>query len=443
MKDTIFAAATAPGRAAISVIRICGPATGPVLESLCSDRPAARKATVRRLRNPLTGDILDSALVLWFPGPASFTGDDMAELHIHGGWAVQTSLFDVLAAFSGVRGAEPGEFTRRAFENGKLDLTEAEAIADLVDAETRAQQTQALRQLDGVFGRLVEGWRERLLAAQSRLEAELDFSDQDLPEDVAAGVAAGLRVVAAEIGGQLADGRCGERLRDGLSIAILGPPNSGKSSLLNALARRDAAIVSERAGTTRDVIEVHLDLAGFPVVLADTAGLRASDDMVEDEGVRRAHRRARQADLKIFLFEAADWPDLDPDIMALADESSLIVLNKIDLCLPQPAPLHEQDPRVLSLSVHSGAGMDALLATLSEDVKRTLRGAGGALITRARHRSALEDCQAALQRTESAALPELMAEDVRLAARALGRITGRIDVEDVLDRIFRDFCIGK
>jgi tRNA modification GTPase len=350
-------------------------------------------------------------------------------------------LVEALSALPGLRLAEPGEFTRRAFENGKLDLTEAEAVADIVAAETAAQRRQALRQLDGALGRLYERWRDRLTRALAHLEADIDFPDEDLPGGVAMAVRPVLAGLAAEIAGHLDDGHRGERLRDGVAVAILGAPNAGKSSLLNALARRDVAIVSERAGTTRDVVEVHLDLGGWPVTLADTAGLRDATDEIEGEGIRRALDRAEKADLRLAVFDATALPALDPRTLALLGPSTIAVVNKADRAPGLDAGAAV--PGALAVSAATGAGLPALLERLTGMVADGLDAAGPPALTRARHRAALEDCRAALSRALDAPLPELAAEDVRLASRALGRITGRVDVEDLLDVIFRDFCIGK
>lgn len=445
MRRTIFAPATPPGRGGVAVLRISGPgAAGAVRAFLGGKLPSPRMATLAVLREPGTGAVIDRALVLWFPGPGSFTGEDVVELHVHGGRAVTANLLEVLAELPDLRPAEPGEFTRRAFENDKLDLTEAEAIADLVDAETRAQQRQALRQLSGALGRLYGAWASRLTQALAHLEAGLDFPDEDLPDEVAPSVISELDAVRQAIAEHLDDGRRGERLREGLDIAILGPPNAGKSSLLNALAARDVAIVSEIAGTTRDVIEVHLDLGGYPVTLADTAGLRAASDAIEDEGVRRARQRADQADLRLILFDACCWPSPGPEVEGLleAPESILLVANKIDRC-PVATHAELQGIPVLPVSVATGSGLPELLARLGTMVATRLAPGGAPSLTRARHRAALEQCAEALHRAVSAPLPELAAEDARLALRALGRITGRVDVEALLDVIFRDFCIGK
>ncbi len=436
--DTIFALASAPGRAGVQVIRLSGPEAGAALSRLTGRAlPAPRQAVLAGLRDPVTGELFDKALVLSFPGPGSFTGEDVVELHLHGGRAVLSAATQALTGL-GLRVAEPGEFSRRAFEHGKLDLTEAEAIADLVDAETAAQRRQALRQMEGALGQLYDGWRHRLTRALAHLEADIDFPDEDLPGGLSDAVRPVVEGLVADLSAHLADQGRGERLRDGISIAILGAPNAGKSSLLNAIARRDVAIVSNQAGTTRDVIEVQLDLGGYPVLLADTAGLREAADQVESEGIRRALDRAAKADLKLLVFDGRELPD--PATLALVDDDALLVMNKADLP-GLVAPLVGRS--ILPLSARTGDGVPALLVALEQAVAARYAPSGAPALTRARHRSALEECRENLQRALQAPLPELAAEDVRLAVRALGRITGRVDVEDLLDVIFRDFCIGK
>ena len=387
-----------------------------------------------RFRDPDSGEELDDGLALWFRAPHSVTGEDVAELHLHGSRAVLAAVMAVLSR-RGLRLAEPGEFTRRAFLNNKLDLTQAEAVADLAAAETEAQRRQALRQLDGHLGEIYRGWGERLLRLLAHLEAAIDFPDEDLPPEIEAEVAAGARALADELEGHLADRHRGERLRDGIAVAILGPPNAGKSSLLNTLARREAAITSPIAGTTRDIIEVAIDLAGYPVVLADTAGLRDSADVIEQEGLRRALKRAEEAELRLFVFDAtrpedargaAPWPGPD----------TVLVANKIDLARERVCA------GAIAVSALTGEGLPELIGTLSSRIAQ-IYDVTAPVLTRARHREALETALGALRRWLAADLPELRAEDLRLAWRSLGRITGRVDVEDLLDVIFRDFCLGK
>lgn len=431
---TIFALASGYGRAGIAVIRISGPEAGEALRRMAGPLPPPRTAARASFVDPTTAALLDQGLALWFPAPRSFTGEDVAEFHIHGGRAVIEGVLKALASLPGLRPAEPGEFTRRAFEHGKMDLTQAEALADLVDAETAAQARQALRQMGGALKALYDGWRQRLIKALAHLETVIDFPDEDLPADVAARLWTEVEGLAGEIRRHLEDGGRGERIRDGLAVAIIGPPNAGKSSLLNMLAGRDAAIVTPTPGTTRDVIEVHMDLGGFAVTLADTAGLRDAADEIEREGIRRSKLTAEAADVKIAVFDGA--LPRDPATAALVDANTLVVINKGDLLPKAPAA-------GLVISAKTGAGVPALLEALTEMVKVKIGGQGAAPLTRARHRQALEDCVAALQRARAAPLPELAAEDLRLAARALGRITGRVDVEEILDVVFRDFCIGK
>ena len=443
---TIFALSTAPGRAGIAVFRLSGPGAGAALRALTGRAlPPARQASLSRLVDPSDGETIDSGLALWLPGPASFSGEDMVELQVHGGRAVSTAMIGALGRLPGLRPAEPGEFSRRAFEHGKLDLTAVEAIADLVDAETVAQRRQALRQLSGALGRLYEGWRKRLLRLQARLEAAIDFPEE-VGESTIGSMTHDLSWLEQEISQHLDDDRRGERLREGFSVAVVGAPNVGKSSLLNWLVRREAAIVSTTAGTTRDVIEVQLDLAGYPLVLADTAGLRGSDDEVEAEGVRRAVARAAAADLRLVVLDATRWPEVDPAVLAEITGDSLVVLNKVDLA-PQPAGLAIDNIAVLPVSVKSGEGLGNLLQRLSETVSARMTMSGAPALTRERHRQALVECREGVERARAAiaaeGLPELAAEDLRLAVRALGRITGKVDIEDMLDELFREFCIGK
>jgi tRNA modification GTPase len=381
--------------------------------------------------------VIDQAVVLWFAAPHSLTGEDVAEFQVHGGRAIVEALGAVLGTLPGCRPAEAGEFTRRAVVNGKLDLTQAEAVADLVAADTEAQRRQALRQYDGALGALCESWRAELLKTLAWAEAAIDFSDEDLPEGVLADARRAAADVREEIAAHLNDARRGELVREGLFLTVIGPPNAGKSSLVNALAGRDVAIVSETAGTTRDVIEVRLDLGGYAVILADTAGLRAAHEAVEVEGVRRALARAEAADLVLLLLDGSDVnsPQYLPKNMV--NKPLLTVWNKADL--PWPA---RRDG--LALSLKTGEGLEAVIAAIAAKAKERLDAGGDApMLTRPRHRLALEEAAAALERAAGVREPELFAEDLRLALRAIGRITGRVDVEELLDTIFRDFCIGK
>ncbi len=441
-RDTIFALSSAPGRAGVAVLRVSGPGAGEALAALAGRIPRPREAALATLKNG-EGEILDRALVLWFPAPASFTGEDVAEFQIHGGRAVVEGVLAALAALPGLRLAEAGEFTRRAVENGKFDLTGAEALIDLIDAETPAQRRQALGQYDGALAALYDGWRARLLRALAWAEVGIDFADEELPDDAGEVARAEAAEILKEIHAHLDDAHRGELVREGLYLTVIGQPNSGKSTLVNALARREVAIVSESAGTTRDVIEVRLDLGGYAVTLADTAGLREATEAVgavEAEGVRRALARAEAADLVVLVLDgSAAEPFAGIPDSAVA-KASLVVWNKADLGFPVAR-------EGLALSARTGQGLPELIAALTALVKERLAGANEApLLTRARHREALEAAAAGLARaleTPDAAAPELAAEDLRLALRALGRITGRVDVEELLDVVFRDFCIGK
>ncbi|HQT75999.1 MAG: tRNA uridine-5-carboxymethylaminomethyl(34) synthesis GTPase MnmE [Rhodospirillales bacterium 20-64-7] len=427
--ETIFAVASGSVRAAIAVIRISGPRSGPVLAALCGGAlPEPRRATLRRLRDA-EAVVLDHALVLWLPGPGSYTGEDSAELHLHGGRAVVDGVAGALVS-AGLRPAEPGEFTRRAFLNGRMDLVEAEAVHDLVSAETEAQRRQALRQLEGALGALYQDWADRLRGILAYQEALIDFPDEDLPPEVEDQLLASLRAVRHAIAAHLDDAGRGEKLREGLFFAIAGAPNVGKSTLINALAEREVAIVSDIPGTTRDALETRVVLGGVPVTLVDTAGLRKTTDSIEAEGVRRALARARDADVVLAVVEAGSPPPSDlPD-------GALLIANKADLGRPGP-------DGALRISARTGLGMDALRARLADAARRMTETAGPPPLTRARHRSALLEAAERLAAAEQAPLPELRGEDLRLAMRALGRITGHVGVEDILDTVFSRFCIGK
>ena len=453
-RATIYALSSGRPPAAITVVRLCGPRASFALEKLIGRIPKPRQATLARVRDPASGEVIDEALVLWFPGPHSETGDDMAELQLHGSHAVVAAVFDALKGIDGCRPAEAGEFTRRAFDNGRLDLTAIEGLADLIAAETPAQRRQAFRQLKGLIGDRAEAWREKIISALALVEARIDFSDEaDVPEELVGPALRVAKELRDEIAGALAKSGRGERLRDGFVVAIAGPPNAGKSTLLNRLAQRDAAIVSAHPGTTRDAIEVHLNLGGYPVTLIDTAGIRASSDPIEQEGIRRARERVAMADLVLWLSDAsADGGGEEGGATANVSAGEVWLLrNKVDLIADRQPPRSEllstNEPlRFFLLSALTGAGMETLLAELSGSVQRFFSGAEAPIVTRARHRRALEETIAALDRAlaqAAGASEELIAEDLRSAAMALGRLTGRVDVEDLLDVIFREFCIGK
>ncbi|MEA2977254.1 MAG: tRNA modification GTPase [Alphaproteobacteria bacterium] len=530
---TIFALSSGRPPAAIAVVRISGPRAGEALQALTGRVPEPRRAALARLRDPATGEPLDEALALWFPAPRSETGEDMAELQLHGGRAVIAAVLAALGRLDGFRPAEAGEFTRRAFENGRLDLTAVEGLADLIGAETEAQRRQAYRQLKGLLGDRAETWRGRLIGALALVEAGIDFSDEaDVPQDLLTHALDVARALRDEISAVLAQAGRGERLRDGLVVAIAGPPNAGKSTLLNRIAKREAAIVSPFAGTTRDVIEVHLDLDGYPVTLLDTAGVRETGDPVEQEGVRRARERAAAADLVLWVV-SADGPAADYEAgggplaevgdpaakrerlnsegaRPLADASTSgsaasqgadrsvdgegrdkssandnvsgagaagrpmadgagagasqaaaatqpmadtapappvwLILNKSDLPQQRKNELSFKNEYQFNLSISAcdGSGIDALLQALNAHVKGYFRSESG-LITRERHRHHLRETESALTRAlaETSGREDIVAEELRLASRALGHLTGKVDVEDILDVIFRDFCIGK
>ena len=445
MTDTIYAPATAAGRAAVAVVRVSGPKTRDVLDALCGGVPPARRATLRALQDE-TGEEIDRALLLFFEGPESYTGEDVVEFHVHGGAAVMTTLLNALAG-QGLRLAEPGEFTRRAFENGKLDLAQAEGVADLVDAETDAQRRQALDQLGGRLSQVHARWSDMLVEALAMLEAAVDFPDEEVPQDVAARARPALEALVAQLDQAAADAERGERVREGYRIALIGAPNAGKSTLLNALAGREAAIVTATPGTTRDIIEVPMVLAGYKVLLADTAGLRETGDEIEAEGVRRARAWAAGADLRLWLVDGSSDAAINVPMELCAGD--LCLITKRDLPSGPMGAWAAQQARRLGLGTaemtSKGPGDLAWLkSTLEERIIDALAGAEPPAATRLRHQELLSEAadrlRHALGQDEHL---ELAAEDVRLAARALDRITGRIDPEQVLGRIFSTFCIGK
>ena len=443
--QTIFALSSGRPPTAIAVVRVSGPQAGSALEALAGRCPAPRVATRATLRDS-KGDPIDDVVVLWFPGPKSATGEDVAEFQVHGGRAVLNAVFAALASVADLRPAEPGEFTRRAFENGKIDLTEAEGLDDLIHADTDRQRRQALRQLQGLLGDRARDWRRQLIEISALIEAGIDFADEgDVPDDLTAPA----RMKIAELRGQiektLAASAQSERLRDGLTVAIAGPPNAGKSTLLNRLARREAAIVSPHAGTTRDVIEVHLDLDGYPLTLIDTAGIRDTTDPVEQEGVRRARERAAAADLVLWVTEP-DWPE--EATRPLDDDGVPVwrVRNKMDVgngAGRVAANLGQRSD--FAISAQRGDGVDGLVAALAEFANLYFGGGEAAAVTRLRHRNILQHAATSLAKAGElvGSGDELVAEELRSAIHSLGRLLGRVDIEDVLDSIFRDFCIGK
>ncbi len=464
MPATIFALSTAPGRAAIAVVRISGDCARDILLALCPPLPEPRRAVLRRLQDPSTNNLLDEALVLYFAAPRTETGEDMAELHLHGGKAVIRAVLETLSKFPGCRMAEPGEFVRRAFANGKLDLAQVEGLADLIDAETESQRRQAMAISAGVQSKRFEHWRDQLLASLALIEAGIDFSDEADVSDQATRQAEGpARSLAADLKSHLADGHRGEILRDGFRVVLAGPPNAGKSSLLNALARRDAAIVSEEPGTTRDIVEVRLDLAGLAVIVQDTAGVRETSSLVEQEGIRRSLRAAREADLVLWLHPAVDAehrkqvdaehrnqasaehrkqanPDVAPPIPG---ENVLHLVTKTDLLDPA-TPIHVKHG-CAAVSAKTGAGLDDLIRLIATRAREATGDPAAPVITQARHRQEMSDALMHLEAfLEGSSAPvELRAEELRLASLALGRLTGRLDAEDILGTIFTRFCIGK
>ncbi len=428
---TIFGVATAITRSGVAVIRISGNGALNAARELGTGNLEPRKAKLCKLA--FKREAIDEILAIYFKGPHSFTGEDVVELHTHGSRAVIKKILAILGAMPDLRMAEPGEFSRRAFENGKMDLLEAEGLADLIDAETESQHRQALRQMQGQLGHIYEKWRKEIIEILAFVEAYIDFPDEDLPQELIDRLTAKIENLKAEIKNYLTDNRRGEKIREGIYVVIIGAPNVGKSSLLNYLAGRDAAIVSEHAGTTRDVIEVQMEISGFAVTIADTAGLRETTDEIESEGIKRARDRAKDADLKIIMLEAGT---VDKSVLTFADEDSIVVVNKIDRA-------KSVEKNALNISIKTGDGLDQMLAALSAKISKKFELNETPLITRARHREALSKALASLENFSTEKPIELMGEDLRYAASQIGRITGKIDVDDILDVIFSQFCIGK
>lgn len=452
LHDTIVALATPAGKSGVAVIRISGAQTKGALDALGCGKLTPRMAHLRSLQHAGTGQRFDKALVIFFPAPHSFTGEDVGELHVHGSMAVIRSLLQFLCALPGLRQAEPGEFSMRAFHHQKMDLTQLEGLADLIDAQTSLQHRQALRLMDGQLGGHYEQWRIQLVQALARLEAYIDFPDEELPNSLRTEIIERLSTLTSALHKHLSNAQ-GRRIREGLLCVIAGAPNAGKSSLLNRLAQRDVAIVSSIPGTTRDALEVHMELGGMAITWCDTAGLRQSKDVIEQEGVRRAQHKLQQADIRIFLLDATapDWPEQLP---AHLDEDTYILWNKTDLA-PAPAKLpafssaikHPPAQNIFAVSAVTGQGVDAFLSALQEKLIARFSDSEQPAFTRDRHQQSLESCmksceEAARQLAQDAPV-ELCCESLRAAAAELGRITGRIDVEDLLDVIFSQFCIGK
>tara|TARA_Y100000814_G_scaffold231188_1_gene175083 strand:+ start:1267 stop:2547 length:1281 start_codon:yes stop_codon:yes gene_type:complete len=426
----------------VSVFRISGQLASYIHKHLIhGKRSLPRIASVRWLHDPETGKRIDRGIVLWFPGPKTFTGEDIVELHTHGGRSVREAMINALNFINGVRLAEPGEFSARAFINGKVDLTEAEGIADLISAETEAQRLQALRQMSGGLKELYETWRVKLIKLSAYLEAEMDFSDEALPSNINESVYSNIRELVSDIEIHLLDKNRGQKIRHGIQIALLGAPNAGKSSLLNILAKKDVAIVSDISGTTRDVVKINLDLEGIPVSVSDTAGIHSASGKIEKEGIKRSYIESKSSDIRIIILDGETWPEVPSEIIDLINDDSILLLNKSDLVKISSSNVIKQQPKVISCL--KGIGISEFTKELTEMVKNRYDIGENPLITRERHRKAASDCLEALKRSLNVDQIELLAEDLRLAIYALARITGRVDVEDILDVVFRDFCIGK
>lgn len=438
--STIFSTITAPIKSGVSVIRISGPQTIECLEKIgFKHNPEHQKISFCKVRDPNTSQTIDETLISFFKLPNSFTGEDVAEISTHASPFITKKIFEILSDIKGVRLAEAGEFSKRAFLNGKLDLVQAEAIPDLIAAETSAQHKQALAQLEGKLGNIYEDWRFRLVETSAMIEAAIDFPDEDLPDTLIDKVESDVKTLSQEISAHLSDNRIGQKIKDGLSLAIIGAPNVGKSSLINFLTQSDVAIVSEFAGTTRDVLETHLSIAGVPVKISDTAGIRQTDNPIEKEGIRRALKKAQEADLKIFLFDA-EKQNLNEEDLSLIDENTLIIANKIDLLTKSERNYPKNS---IQISLSENINLEELLKKLELKILKIAPNQNSPLITQERYRAALKDSVANLDSFSLNKNIELAAEDLRIAAREIGKITGKVGVENILDVIFSSFCIGK
>jgi tRNA modification GTPase len=443
IKKTIYAPASAPQKSGIIVVRVSGRATLDVAIKLRLPELEPRYATLSNIYHPRTGDLIDNVIAVYYKAPHSFTGEDVLEISIHGGRAVLKSLLDALSLIPGLRFAEPGEFSMRALFNDKLDLTQLEGLSDLINAETAEQHKLAIKQLSGHLSEIYEAWRKKLLAIMGLIEAHIDFPEEDIPDDLVEKASRAVEELNVEMKSYLQDNRVGEKLRDGLYITILGQPNVGKSSLINKISKRDVAIVSSTAGTTRDVIEVELDIKGYPVILADTAGIRETSEEIETEGIKRALDRARRADCKLVMIDATDT--MHPaEILELIDSNTILVSSKIDLLPSKPVEQSIKDRQIIFISTTTGEGLEALISKLSSFTEEFFHSnLSTPLITRERHRKHLSNCSEALTRFSMTGEIEFAAEDLRLAASYLSHITERIDADSILGEIFSNFCIGK
>ena len=442
---TIYALSSGPGVSGIAVIRISGPSTKDIIKSITDGQtPKARVATLKKFNKINTSELIDEGLLIWFPGPESYTGEDMAEIHVHGSIAVVKAILDQLSKIENCRLAEPGEFTKSAFQNRKINLLKAESVADLISAETEIQRQQAVKIMSGRSSEKFNSLREKLIKILSNVEAKIDFPEDDLPDDVIKNIKNDSEKIRKEMETILNDQKVGERIREGFKIAILGPANAGKSSLLNYLSNREVAIVSEIAGTTRDVIEAHLNLDGYPVVISDTAGIRESQNEIERKGIKLALKRAEDADLNIIVIEPKSV-DFTGFLNDLISEKSIIVINKIDLGFKN---INQQIEKFnpIFLSIKNETNLDQLINRIKDKLKNKFVSSTETLITRERHRQSLEACVQNLKNFEEKNSQEdfdKAAEDLRLATRHLGMIVGKVDVEEILGSIFSDFCIGK
>ena len=442
---TIYALSSGPGLSGISVIRISGPNTRKVLKNITFlPLPNPKVASLRKFKDPQTQELIDEGILLWFPGPKSYTGEDMAELHVHGSKAVIQTIHRILSKIDGCRLAEPGEFTKIAFQNGKINLLKAESISDLISSETEIQRRQALKIMSGKSSDKFNSLRERLLKILSNIEAKIDFPDEDLPDNILKNIHSETKSIKNEIDKILNDQKVGERIREGFKIAIIGPTNAGKSSLLNYLSKRDIAIVSEIAGTTRDVIEAHLNLNGYPVVISDTAGIRDSKDEIEKKGIKLALERAEKADLNLIVIEPKSV-DFSRFLKKFRPKNSILVINKMELGIDNITEEIKKYETVL-ISIKKEKNLDKLINLIKENLKNKFILQNDIYITRQRHRTNLEKCVEHLTNFEEKKSLEdfdKAAEDLRLATRYLGTIVGKVDVEEILGSIFNDFCIGK